>query len=165
MRKDVRSTTRARTRLSPDEVWVGLYGLPEHHASLYNANDVLTYEAVPDRPDTYRIVEKADAVTQIEELQTMELRDPPHSIRFAWHVPGADKGTPFARGTHEAVLTPTKTGGTQIEITNTAADYADRMAFYAWMDDHFGRMTDDKLKKLEARARDTEAASPEAHVA
>ena len=143
----------AHSPLPVDQIWDGLFALPENRAALYNADSVLEYEVCMEAPLTLRIIERTSDVEQIEELQHIELRDPPYTLRFRWEVPTAPADTPYARGTFSATMESLKGGGTRITTTHAPDLYSARMAFFARIDDHFGRQLDEKLAVLEKRAR------------
>lgn len=142
---------QAKTRLAPADVWRGLYGRPEDQAQLYNADRIVAFERVPDQPETYRVVEMVDDLTQIEEWHKIEFWDAPHNLRYRWWVPTAAPDVPAAHGTFDATLTPTRTGGTKITMRYDIDAFSPRMVLFAWMDDHFGRAMDDRLGPLETR--------------
>lgn len=156
LRENITVTARSKSCLSPDQIWQAMCARPEHRDRLVGAENLISFEYVNDARDQVRFVHEMEDGTLADETQTYLLYDAPHALRVRFETVSDPENAPLMKGIRAMMFLDTGKGSTHISDTWAIDNYPGRMGLFAWVDDHFGRIMDDKLATLEDHYSDPE---------
>ncbi len=140
------SVSHSISTLTPEKLWPYFTPTPDI-ASEYWDENVISIEWM-NAADTYLITHRMNDIAKVEEVYALEHVDFPGEFRFRFDVPSAAKTAIGASGTNTVRLI--KDGQkTRVQMTRTS----DRMTWgrklFFWIDDHFGRLDDETIRRAE----------------
>lgn len=156
---EMRTTIRARSRLDAKTLYDGLVGNPDRPQALAEADILISYDRLPDDPNTHRIIEKLPQIGRIEELHHIRAEDAPWMRDFDWEPVDVGHEAGFSGG-HTRFEIEDRGRYRLIIKRDTVRPFPSRAALFGWIDDFNGRFLDDRITVLEKRAKS--APSPDA---
>lgn len=139
---------RAKSRLSAERLWDGFI-LTQGREHLYHSE--LKHEVKPqsETPMVNHILAEMQPGVTFTEAQEFCRFEPPHRAGFKWSVVGTE---PAAGTAGTATLKITDKGSFRlIDRTLNSENQPWRAIWTNWIDDGFGRLTDQELARLEKR--------------
>jgi hypothetical protein len=139
--------SRARTRLSPEELWPYVSVTPDSPPELRSPETALIEWVEPGK--TFREVARMGEIAKIEEIGTIQVMDAPNRYRFAFEVPDA-ANVHGCRGVYDRRLARIA-GGTILETTRELDLASWRATIHIWVDDSYARLDAESMRSYEAK--------------
>lgn len=139
-------TSHTFSMLSPEQLWPYFANTPDT-SNTYWDEDTLAMNWM-EQGKTFVITARLNDIGKIEEHRSLESMLPGDHFAFDFNVPDANPKTCGTRGKVELWVEPHGTGS-RVKKVRTYDCSTWRIMIYAWVDDHFGRLDDDTVKRAE----------------
>ncbi len=139
-------TSHTFSTLAPDKLWPFFSQTPDTDTFFWD-KDTLSMDWI-EKGKTFIVTARMNDVGKIEEHHRLESMLPGDHFKFDFDVPDAKPKTCGARGKVELWVEP-HGRGSRVKQVRTYDCSTWRMMVYSWVDDHFGRVDDDTVRRAE----------------